>query len=136
MAIPEGSADQRLLLVGGEHLAERIQLGPGGGAPEPPQTFGEARARLAPQVEQAQSVLGSLPDALRARRLLFEATVLPNYLANSHYPEALFDEIGVVPVGTRAARGVYETPSRVEEDAPAKTYVLSADDSSLPRLDD
>lgn len=84
----------------------------------------------------AAETLASLPDGLRARRVLFEATLLPNYLANSHYPVALFGEIDAVPIGTRPARGVYVTPNNVEDDAPAKTYVLSGTNSSIDRLEE
>jgi len=132
----EGTGQDRLLLAGGEQLGERVQLPGGGGQGEPPQTFGEARARLSPMVGDARQLLSKLPTELRAQRLVFEATVLPNYLANSHYPGALFDEIGVVPVGARAARGVYVTPNTVEDDAPAKTFVVSGDDESIGRLAD
>src|SRR4051812_41774532 len=123
-------ARERLVLVGGERLADRVQLGGGGGEGEPPQTFSEAQMRLMPRIADTAQALEAIPERLRARRLLFEATVLPNYLANSHFPGALFDEIGVVAVGTRTARGEYVTPSTVEEDAPAKTYVLSGDDEA------
>jgi hypothetical protein len=132
----DGTPDSRPLLAGGERLGERVQLPASGGQGEPPQTFGEARARLSGMVTEARRLLAELPDELRADRVLFEATVLPNYLANSHYPGALFEEIGVVAVGARAARGVYVTPNTLDEDAPAKTFVVSGDDESMGRLAD
>jgi hypothetical protein len=132
----EGTSRQRLLLAGGEQLSERIQLPSSGGAGEPPQTFGQARALLRGRVRESVELLGSLPEPLRGERVIFEATVLPNFLANSQYPRDLFDEIGVLPVGTRAARGTYITPTIHEEDAPAKTYLLSGYDDALTRLSD
>jgi hypothetical protein len=122
------------MLVGGEFLADRVQLSGGGGEGEPPQTFSDAQRLLGPMVAATERALTAVPAELRARRLVFEATVLPNYLANSHYPAAFFDAIGVVPVGTRTARGMYITPSTAAENAPAKTYVLSGDDDAISRI--
>lgn len=125
----------RPMLTGGERLTERIVLKRGGRASETmPQTFEEARAHLAPQIARALADAESLPATLRGRRVIVEATVLPNYLANTHHPEALFEDTGAIAIGTRGARGVYRTRTKTTEDAPTKTYVLAVDDNTLPRI--
>lgn len=124
----------RPLLTGGEQLGEPIVLTRGGRPPKPPRTFQEARKKLVPQVDLAIRQAKQMPTALRGRRIIVEATVLPNYLANSHHPSALLAETGLAPIGSRGARGTHVQPTRVDEDAPAKTYLLSGEPSSLPRL--
>lgn len=133
MAANEGFPE-RPILTGGEQLSERVQLSRGGGAPYSPQTFDQASARLAGMVTEARGVFAELPERLRANRILFEATVLPNYLANTHHPKALLEQIHAVAVGTRTARGRYVTKKEVKEDEPAKTLILSAADDSLEHL--
>ena len=131
----DGREPIRPLLTGGERLVQPIVLKRGGRPVEtPPQTFEQARARLAPRVSRALADAEALPAAFRGRRLIVEATVLPNYLANTHHPEALFDAAGAVAIGTRGARGVYRTRTKLTEDAPTKTYVLAADERTLPRI--
>lgn len=125
----------RPLLTGGERLTEPIVLKRGGRQPETlPQTFDQARAKLAPRVSRALADAEALPASLRGRRLIVEATVLPNYLANTHHPGTLFEAAGAVPIGTRGARAVHRTRTKTTEDAPTKTYVLAADDKTLPQV--
>jgi hypothetical protein len=132
MPLPEISG--RPLLVGGEKLAEKIVLTRGGRPPVPPRTLAEARGLLRPQVADVAAKAAQISRELRASRLYVEATLLPNYLANSHHPAALFAEAGFVPVGSRASRGKKTTAKTVVEDAPAKTYLLAGEDGALEAL--
>jgi len=59
---------------------------------------------------------------------------LPNYLANSYFPAELFREADLVPVGTRAATGSYETKTKVEENRPTKSYLLAGDERSIGKI--
>lgn len=83
-----------------------------------------------------RQAVAETPAALRGARLVFEATVLPNYLANSYFPAELFREADLVAVGTRAAKGPYETKTKTEEDRPTKTYLLAGDERSIIRIAD
>ncbi|MFN2444334.1 MAG: S8 family peptidase [Vicinamibacterales bacterium] len=68
--------------------------------------------------------------------MVVEAEMMPNYLAASHYPAAFFEAAGVVPVGSRAARGVRRRAKLDdEEDQLAKVFLLSADAGALERLE-
>jgi hypothetical protein len=125
---------RRPALGGAEALSDRIDIKRGGRPPFQPQSFQQARERLAPMIATTRDTVTALPQPLRAKRVVVEATILPNYLANSHYPEALFERAGLVPVGTRGARRDYRTRTRVEADAPTKTYLLSVEDLGLQRL--
>lgn len=127
-------ATPRPLIVGGEALATRIERSSGGGGPQYPQTYEQAKARLVPQLEAAARIVRELPDRQRGPRLILETAVLPNFLATGHFPAPLLDEAGVVSIGTRPSRGLYETNTRTEENAPARTVLLSASDESLGRL--
>ncbi|HYO54363.1 S8 family peptidase [Archangium sp.] len=68
-----------------------------------------------------------MPKELRARHVVFEATLLPNYLAASHFPTALLDSHGLYPVGTRQAIGTLKTKKRAPKDAPTKTLLLAGE---------
>lgn len=124
----------RPLLAGGEQLREDIDRA-GGGAPKfHPQSLAEARDVLRPQVEMLRRTAGEMPAELRGDRIVFEATLLPNYLANSYFPRALLDDAGLVPIGTRPSQAPYKTPAGEREGAPTKALVLAASDRSLDRL--
>jgi hypothetical protein len=124
----------RRLLANGERLATRTLRPGGGGAPDPRQTLFEVGVRLGPRLDEVESELKALPDELRGRRLVFETSVLPNYLSTSSFPGALLSLMGVRRVGTRATRGTYITDTKHEENAPTKAYLLSGDEASLDRL--
>ncbi|MEQ9112674.1 MAG: S8 family peptidase [Miltoncostaeaceae bacterium] len=74
------------------------------------------------------------PAALRGARVVFEATVLPNYLANSYFPAEFFREADLVPVGTRATKGVYKTRGKIEEGWQTKSYLLAGDERSVGKI--
>ncbi|HUC00402.1 MAG TPA: S8 family peptidase [Solirubrobacterales bacterium] len=94
----------------------------------------QAVALLSPQLERLQEDVGATPTALRGSRVVFEATVSPNYLANSYFPSTLFREADLVPVGTRGALGEYRTAKKVEHDCETKTYLLAADERALAKV--
>ncbi len=129
------SSNSRNLLTGGERLVVPTLRPPGGGSSNSPQSFYEVGVRLRPRIRQVRQQLAELPDRLRGPRLIFEASVLPNYLATSSFPGALLSVMGVQRVGTRAETGTYVTKTRREENAPTKAYLVSGHVEALSRLE-
>lgn len=134
MATRDVTQPDRPILTGGEALRRDAERTSGGGPKYHPRSFGQAQAQLTPQVEILREAIEKTPGALRGARVVFEATVLPNYLANSYFPAELFREADLVPVGTRAASGSYETRTRVEENRPTKSYLLAGDERSIGKI--
>src|SRR4051794_18810732 len=136
MASRDTTQPNRPLLAGGEALRQDAERPSGGGPKWHPRTFEQARQQLVPQVEALQREVSEMPAPLRGARVVFEATVLPNYLANSYFPSELFREADLVPVGTRGSAAPYKTKTKVEEDRPTKSYLLAGDERSLARVAD
>jgi hypothetical protein len=129
----------RPTLAGGEAYASDIPTPPGRGADQPPQSLFEARARLAPQVQELRRQASQLSAAQlgRARRVIIEAETMPNFLAASYHPRDLLRETGLLPVGSRPTTGTrFRRKAEDELDQPARVYLLSADESALARLDE
>jgi hypothetical protein len=127
---------RRPLLSGGEHLAEEIERAGGGGGKNHPRSLEQAIAHLTPQYERLAEQAASIPSEKRGRRIVIEAEVLPNYLANSDFPKELFAEADLVPVGTKVARGTYRTPKKPPEERETKNYLLAGDERSFALLGD
>lgn len=134
MAARDVTQPDRPILTGGEALRQDAERTSGGGPKYHPRSFGQAQVQLTPQVEILREAIENTPGALRGARVVFEATVLPNYLANSYFPAELFSEADLVPVGTRAATGSYETKTKVEENRPTKSYLLAGDERSIGKI--
>ena len=127
------SRDRRLF-VGGERLRVTVDAPPSGGGDKfEPQTAAEARDLLLPMVRSVVEGASGLPPELRGERVYFEARLLPNYLAASHFPDVLLSRIGAVPVGSRADIGTYSTKSKAKETG-TRRLVLAADDEGLRLL--
>jgi hypothetical protein len=114
-------------------MSEQVDRARGGGEKFHPYTFEETQMRLAPQSRALEERARSLSPALRANRVVFEASLLPNYLANSYYPDRLIELLDLTPLGSRPATGTYSVPSGARQ-APTKTLIVAAEDSSLVRL--
>lgn len=136
MSTPDrGASDfERPVLAGGERLRQEIERATGGAEKFHPFSFDEARAILGPQVAAVREAAAATSQALRGTRLVIEATLLPNYLANSYFPSALMDAADLIPIGTRTATATYRTPASEREEAPTKTLILAGTDASLERL--
>lgn len=123
----------RPVLARGELLSEAADLGgpviddDGWRA----QYLDEAQRRLLPMLDTAIQAADEIPRHLRTARIVVEAAVLPNYLANTHFPRRLFEAIDVQLLGARGAKGIYRTPRRDPSQAPTKNYVLSVAPHSL-----
>lgn len=130
-----GEGDSRRpFLVNGERLGSEIEgVQAGGGDKFHPRTAEEAREHLLPQISSAVIAAQSLPDRLRADRVYIEAELLPNYLAASYYPEALFNRIDAVPVGSRIATGELRTATKSAE-SPTRRLILAISPAGLATL--
>lgn len=117
---------RRPLLAGGELLKERGTRPPGGRTPVNP-FAAKAHERLAPQARTLIAETGSLPETLRGRHVVVEATLYANFLANSHFPADTIARHRLYVVGERAARAPYQTASTYEESAATKSLLLAGD---------
>ncbi|TAK24757.1 MAG: S8 family peptidase [Chloroflexota bacterium] len=125
----------RRLLVNGEGLRMNVTAPPmGGGEKYEPQTAHQARQVLLPKVRATVRLARDLPDALRGQRIYVEARLLPNYLAASHFPDALLSQVDAVPVGSRLEQGVLRTLKR-ELRATTRRLILAVSDDGLTRLE-
>jgi len=131
-----GDAEQRRpLLAGGEHLSAELERPLGWGPPRHPRSLEQAVEILTPQLQAVQDGVAATPSSLRGARVVFEAKVLPNYLANSNFPRELFAEADLIPVGTRVAVGDYLAPrGGPAEKRETKSYLLAGDESSFSRF--
>lgn len=134
MASRDVTQPERPLLAGGEALRQDAERTSGGGPKFHPRSFEQAREALTPQVHSLQRAVAATPAALRGARMVFEATVLPNYLANSYFPTELFREADLIPVGTRAVTGTYQTKTKTEPAQQTKSYLLAGDERSIGRI--
>jgi hypothetical protein len=131
------SADtsSRPLLRRGETLAHKAEKKSGGGDKYRPRSFEEARELLAPMTAALRTRALELPEAMRGERIVFEAELLPNYLAASYFPSELRAAADLVLVGTKAAAGTLRTKSGEKPDQPTKSLLLAGTVESVAKLD-
>lgn len=134
--MPDGQGESsRPLLVHGEKLRTNIQKGPtGGGQKFHPYTPEESSLRLAPQARLLRESARAIPGDRRGTHIIFQATLLPNYLAASYFPSDLFAELDLVPIGSRSDRAPYMTATRSEEHVLTKSLIVAGTDESLDGL--
>lgn len=125
-------AQNRPLLVNGEALKiDVIAPNTGGGTKYEPRTAEDASTLLLPQLTTALEGARGLPPELRAEdRIYVEAKLVANYLAPSYFPTPLLAQIGAIPVGSRADKGLYET-SRKSEEVQTRRLILALPDTGL-----
>src|SRR6185436_19728274 len=85
-----------------------------------------------------RSAAASIDSRLRAKRLVFRATMHPEFLAATHFPRPLVDATGIEVVGSAPARSRRATvvPGEQQpEDAPARLLYMAATDAALDRLE-
>jgi Subtilase family len=133
--MPPGDERPRPLLRRGETLARKAQKQSGGGEKYRPRTFDEARALLAPMTAALRTRALEIPESMRGERIVFEAELLPNYLAASYFPKELRAAADLVLVGTKAATGTLRTKSGEKPDQPTKSLLLAGTVESVARLD-
>lgn len=127
---------ERPLLTGGEQLKVAVERITGFGPKFHPWSVDEARTALRPQIAALEAVVEGLPDAMRGPRLVFQATMLPNYLAASYFPDRLLEQANIAVLGSRPARAPYRTAKATTgEERTSKALILGATSSSLAVLD-
>src|SRR5271170_4722446 len=67
--------------------------------------------RMTAVIEGSQELIAA-PDG----RIVFEAQLMPNFLAASSWPSKLFEVTGMTPVGTRLSRTDWITRSETKHD--------------------
>lgn len=126
---------ERPLLTGGEQLKAEVERVAGFGPKFHPWSVDDARNALRPQIVALEAAAEQLPDAMRGPRLVFQATLLPNYLAASYFPERLLEQADITVLGSRPAIAPYRTPKTTDEERPSKALILGGTSSSLAVLD-
>lgn len=126
---------ERPLLAGGEQLRQEVERVSGFGPKFHPWTADEARAALRPQIVGLETAFREIVPGLRGDRLVIEATVVPNYIAASYFPQRLFDEADLVVLGSRPVSAPYRTERGDERQQLTKTLIVGATFRSLTRLD-
>ena len=129
---------ERPPLANGEAYTHDIDHPKGMGPTEPWWDLDEVAAELRPQIQEVRAQMSRLSaEQLGADpRIVLEAETLPNFLAASHFPGGFFDVAGLIPIGSRASTGTRRHLKIEDEpDQLAKTYLLSADQEALIRLE-
>ncbi|KQR49179.1 hypothetical protein ASF87_10330 [Microbacterium sp. Leaf161] len=133
--MPDNNVGGRIF-VNGEELSQKTIRAAGGGEKHHPQSFDQAQQSLAPQVAQIRETLAALPEHLRAERVVIEAEVFANYLANSYFPEDLVTQLKLRPLGSKVVEhGIQSLPSTGETDAVSKSFLLSADAEAVESME-
>lgn len=129
---------ERPTLANGEAYAHEIEFGPGAPATEPWWSFDSIAERVLPQIREARASAAALSaeQVGSAGRVVLEAETMPNFLAASHFPDAIFKATGLLPIGSRVATGTrLQRKADDQEDQPSKTFLLSADQDALAHLE-
>jgi len=137
MSTPSGEV-LRPLLMGGERLRQDTERPrSGGGDKFVPFGLEQAAYRLLPEVARVSAQARDVPQRLRGDRVIVEATLMTNFLANSYFPSDLLNYIDAANVGTRYAAAPSRSRSDPEgkDEAPTKSVFLAASDQSLTRLE-
>ncbi|HEX6204366.1 MAG TPA: S8 family peptidase [Solirubrobacterales bacterium] len=121
----------------GEAYAGDIPFSKSRGPGDPWWPFETVASVARQQIQEIQEQAAQLTAEQIGRngKVVVEATVLPNYLAASHYPADLLAETKLVPVGSRTATGTRKQPKQEDiPDQPAKTYLLAGDQEAVAKL--
>lgn len=127
--------ESRPLLADAERYTTTIDpVSRGGGEKFHPRSVQQAREHLLPQAIELRRRLQELPPDRRGPKVVFFATLLPNYLANTYYPRQLLSYLNLVPLGSLRSTGTLRTERRERAETPTKTLVLAGDDAAIQGL--
>ena len=84
-------------------------------------------------VSRLSHELEALPAEAVGTAVYFQTTLLPNYLAASHFPSQLLSTASLVPVGSRTASGTYRTAKK-SETTTTKSIIVAGSADSLDML--
>lgn len=114
-------AKRNFLLGKGERLAEDIRVGSPPVTKVPPYSFDEAKARLAPMLNELASEIDRIPaDACPDDLAVAKITLNPEFIAKSYYPADLLRTVGLKTVGSRSRSITPEKKSKERE--PEQTF--------------
>jgi len=115
--------ENNFLLGNGERLTSKVNVPSGGGTKNPPYDFQTARRWISKDLAMAAQNFKELSEAACPENLVTATvTMHPRYISKSDFPNDLFDEVGLKPVGGRSKRisprqwGVKEHPDEVLTD--------------------
>ncbi len=114
----------RPTLGGGENYRQQVKKERSGREREPFRSLGDTREELGPQLSRLSSIVREMPADQRGDRVIVEATLFSDYIANSHYPAQVLNAGDLRFVGTRAR------PS-AETGEPTKSLLLAATPESM-----
>jgi hypothetical protein len=129
-----GSDGGGRIFTNGELLSQQVDRASGGGDKHHPQTFEQARVLLTPQVDALKAAFGTIPERLRSRKLVIEAEVWANYLANSYFPSRLTNHLELTPLGSRIVQGTRDLPSSGKTEAVTKAFLMAVDEEHVGEL--
>ncbi|MGW1150982.1 S8 family peptidase [Streptomyces rubiginosohelvolus] len=115
-------------------MSEMIDRTGGGGSKYHPFSLADSQRILGPQAQILKNTAATLDNRLRADHVVFEVKLLPNYLANSYFPERLVRLLGLTALGSRPATGDLVLRSKTEFNVPTKSLIVAGDNQSLERL--
>ncbi|MEU8964847.1 S8 family peptidase [Streptomyces sp. NPDC048491] len=115
-------------------MSEMVDRVAGGGNKFYPYSMEDTRRILGPQARSLRDSAVRIDSALRADHVVFEATLLPNFLANSYFPDRLVRLLGLTPLGSRPATADLTLRSGTTPDVATKSLIIAGDNASLSRL--
>lgn len=116
---------RRPLLAHGERLSQKTTRSGMNGSKFHPFTPEQAWENLAPKAEALLRNVTALRPEVCGRHVIFEATLLPNYLASSYFPADLLDRSDLYIVGSRIAQERHITAKKIKDDEETKTLLLA-----------
>lgn len=133
------AAPARPLLTGGEKLREDLAVRPAGGGPKNyPVSLQDSVVQLLPQAVHAYEEALDVPSRLRGEKIVFQATLRPEFLANSYFPVDLLKSVSATAIGSLPDTGTRQATQKKprSSDADTKTVLASGDTASLAALID
>jgi len=135
--VPPEADSRGRLLTGGENYREGNDRAPRAideSTKHHPQSVREACRVLSPQADSLLATARTIEPSLRGNRVVFEATMLPNYLAGMYHPTDLINDLDIRSLGSRTSRRDLVTSKRTTPDVLTKTLILAASPVSLESL--
>lgn len=122
---------RRPLLARGERLTTKAGRAGGGRDKFHPLSLADSHALLAPQAKQLRTDVANIPSKLRGKHIVIEATLHPNYLADSYMPDDLLRSTDLYLVGTRLSHATLRTQKKEMENQPTKRLLLAGEPKSI-----
>ena len=118
---------RRPLLANGEKLKQPATRPRGPSSKFHPLTLQAAWEKLAPQAVALTAGIDRMQQGAVGKHLVFEATLLPNYLASTYFPSEVLERGNLYLVGSRPARGTKVTEKKELPDQATRTLMLAGD---------